>query len=82
MCEDGLVHYCSQQRGYPAKALAEYNVQDIRREYVTAKGCAPFCTVSCVHQISYVDFWRDPQTIVSPVPSEGPEPLVNPVERQ
>jgi MoaA/NifB/PqqE/SkfB family radical SAM enzyme len=76
VCEDGLVHYCSQQRGYPAKPLAEYSVQDIRREYVTAKGCAPFCTVSCVHQISYMDFWRDPQTIASPVPSEGSEPLV------
>src|SRR6185369_3140577 len=24
VCEDGLVHYCSQQRGYPAKPLAEY----------------------------------------------------------
>ncbi len=24
ICEDGLVHYCSQQRGYPAKPLAEY----------------------------------------------------------
>ena len=22
ICEDGLVHYCSQQRGYPAKPLA------------------------------------------------------------
>ena len=24
ICEDGLVHYCSQQRGYPAKPLTEY----------------------------------------------------------
>jgi hypothetical protein len=24
--------------------------------------------VSCVHQISYMDFWRDPQTISSTVP--------------
>jgi len=76
VCEDGLVHYCSQQRGYPAKPLAEYTVADIRREYATSKGCAPFCTVSCVHQISYMDFWRDPQTIVSPVASESSGPLV------
>jgi MoaA/NifB/PqqE/SkfB family radical SAM enzyme len=76
VCEDGLVHYCSQQRGYPAKPLAEYSVEDIRREYATAKGCAPFCTVSCVHQISYMDFWRDPQTIASPMSSERSEPLV------
>src|SRR5271155_5151258 len=68
ICEDGLVHYCSQQRGFPAKPLADYSRADIRREYVTQKGCAPFCTVSCVHQISYMDFWRDPQTISSTVP--------------
>ena len=37
ICEDGLVHYCSQQRGYPGKSLDEYTVQDIRREYVTEK---------------------------------------------
>src|SRR5438874_2485016 len=66
ICENGLVHYCSQQRGYPAKPLAEYTVADIRREFVTAKPCAPRCTVACVHQISYMDFWRAPQTIASP----------------
>jgi len=71
ICEDGLVHYCSQQRGFPAKPLAEYTVADIRREYLTQKGCAPFCTVSCVHQISYMDFWRDPQTILSTVPEDS-----------
>ncbi len=65
VCEDGLVHYCSQQRGYPAKPLAEYTTEDIRREFVTAKGCAPHCTVSCVHQVSYMDFWRSPQTMQS-----------------
>jgi len=63
VCEDGLVHYCSQQRGYPAKPLAEYTLADIRREYLTKKSCAPYCTVSCVHQIAYMDFFRGPQTI-------------------
>ncbi len=62
ICEDGLVHYCSQQRGYPGKPLAKYTVADIRREFVTRKNCAPHCTVSCVHQVSYVDFWRAPQS--------------------
>lgn len=61
ICEDGLVHYCSQQRGYPGKPLDEYSLDDIRREYLTVKGCAPYCTVSCVNQTSYMDFWRDPQ---------------------
>jgi MoaA/NifB/PqqE/SkfB family radical SAM enzyme len=73
VCEDGLVHYCSQQRGYPAKPLAQYTVADIRREYVTKKGCAPLCTISCVHQISYMDFWRDPQTIEETAPVKAPE---------
>ena len=63
ICENGLVHYCSQQRGYPATPLEQYTVEDIRREFVTEKGCAPHCTVSCVHQISYIDHWRAPQTI-------------------
>ncbi len=63
ICENGLVHYCSQQRGYPAKPLAQYTVDDIKREYLTEKPCAPRCTVACVHQVSYLDFWRAPQTI-------------------
>ena len=64
VCEDGLVHYCSQQRGYPGKRLEDYSVEDVRREYLTAKTCAPYCTISCVNQISYFDFWRDPQSAV------------------
>jgi MoaA/NifB/PqqE/SkfB family radical SAM enzyme len=68
VCEDGLVHYCSQQRGYPAKPLMQYTTDDIRREYRTAKSCAPRCTVACVHQTGYIDHWRDPQTLpASPV---------------
>jgi len=63
ICEDGLVHYCSQQRGYPGVPLEQYSVADIRREFLTEKSCAPHCTVSCVHQVSYMDRWRAPQTI-------------------
>jgi MoaA/NifB/PqqE/SkfB family radical SAM enzyme len=70
ICEDGLVHYCSQQRGYPAKPLAEYTLEDIRREFRTEKSCAPRCTVACVHQISYIDFWRAPQIAIPPVLTE------------
>jgi MoaA/NifB/PqqE/SkfB family radical SAM enzyme len=65
ICEDGLVHYCSQQRGYPAIPLSEYTRDDVKREYLTEKSCAPNCTISCVHQTSLVDFWRDPQTMPS-----------------
>jgi MoaA/NifB/PqqE/SkfB family radical SAM enzyme len=62
ICENGLVHYCSQQRGYPGTPLESYSREDLAREYRTEKTCAPHCTVSCVHQISYIDHWRSPQT--------------------
>src|ERR1700743_1200353 len=65
ICENGLVHYCSQQRGYPGTPLSEYSTSDIRREFRTEKSCAPKCTISCVHQTSLVDFWRAPQNLGS-----------------
>ena len=67
ICEDGLVHYCSQQRGYPGVPLAGYTTADVKREFLTAKSCAPNCTIGCVHRISYIDHWRAPQVrMVSP----------------
>ncbi len=71
ICEDGLVHYCSQQRGYPAVPLDRYTKDDIRREFLTEKSCAPHCTVSCVHQVSFLDFWRAPQTAPTPAREGG-----------
>ena len=65
ICENGLVHYCSQQRGYPGIPLAEYSTERRHREYYTKKSCAPHCTVSCVHQVAVLDSWRGPQTIAS-----------------
>jgi MoaA/NifB/PqqE/SkfB family radical SAM enzyme len=61
ICEDGLVHYCSQQRGAPGIPLEKYSFADIEREYFTKKSCAPHCTVGCVQKISVIDHWRDPQ---------------------
>ncbi|HVF89070.1 MAG TPA: radical SAM protein [Blastocatellia bacterium] len=63
ICEDGLVHYCSQQRGYPGVPLEEYTTEDIRREYLTKKACADYCTIACVHQVATFDNKRDPQTL-------------------
>src|ERR1700685_3122469 len=77
ICEDALVHYCSQQRGYPAKPLDQYTREDIRREYFTEKSCAPYCTVSCVHYVSYFDFFRGRQTFKSDMPQQPSQPLVN-----
>jgi MoaA/NifB/PqqE/SkfB family radical SAM enzyme len=65
VCEEGLVHYCSQQRGYPALPLESYSIDDIRREFDTPKSCAPYCTVGCVHRVSTMDFWRSPQHAAS-----------------
>lgn len=59
ICEEGLVHYCSQQRGHPGIPLAEYTRQHLEREYHTVKPCAPFCTVSCVHQTAMADYVRE-----------------------
>jgi len=73
ICEDGLVNYCSQQRGYPGVRLEEYTGEDIRREFLTEKTCAPTCTVSCVHQVSLIDTWRAPQRLR---PGSAPEGLV------
>lgn len=61
VCEEGLVHYCSQQRGYPGVPLESYAIDDIKREFGTRKACAPYCTVGCVHRVSTMDFWRSPQ---------------------
>ena len=59
ICEDGLVHYCSQQRGRPGIPLEDYTREDIVRESAKKKECAPFCTVSCVHQTAMLDSFRE-----------------------
>ncbi len=66
ICEDGLVHFCSQQRGNPGIPLEHYNRGHVKHFFLLEKGCAPNCTVSCVHQVSYMDFWRAPQTVPEP----------------
>ncbi len=77
ICEEGLVHYCSQQRGFPGTPLTDYTIEDIKREFLTEKACAPYCTVSCVHQTSYVDHWRAPQTIKPLARPEAKPELIN-----
>jgi MoaA/NifB/PqqE/SkfB family radical SAM enzyme len=75
ICEKGLVHWCSQQRGYPGIPLAQYSPEMRHREYSTEKFCAPRCTVSCVQQIGILDNWRDPQKLkpmpMDPVPPQA-----------
>jgi MoaA/NifB/PqqE/SkfB family radical SAM enzyme len=62
ICEDGLVHYCSQQRGYPGIPLDTYTPRDLDREYGTIKPCAPFCTIGCVHRVAMIDDLREHPT--------------------
>ncbi len=59
VCEDGLVHWCSQQRGHPGIPLERYAQGDLEREYHNVKACAPFCTVGCVHRVAQLDELRD-----------------------
>jgi MoaA/NifB/PqqE/SkfB family radical SAM enzyme len=75
VCEDGLVHWCSQQRGYPGIPLAEYTTEMRHREYYTEKFCAPKCTVSCVQQVAMLDNWRGKQTL-KPMPM-APSPVAS-----
>jgi len=77
VCEDGLVHWCSQQRGYPGIPLERYGVEDLDRELQTTKSCAPYCTVSCVHRVALLDRLRSrPQaTIQELVDAHGRPPV-------
>lgn len=59
VCEDGLVHYCSQQRGYPAIPVQQYTQSHMENEYRRKKSCAPHCTISCVHRVAMVDHVRE-----------------------
>jgi MoaA/NifB/PqqE/SkfB family radical SAM enzyme len=60
--EHGVVHWCSQQRGRPGIPLERYSREDMRREYLREKACAPMCTIQCVHRASLMDEWRHPQS--------------------
>ena len=90
ICEDGLVHLCSQQRGYPGTALAEYTKEDLRREFDTPKTCARYCTVACVQIVGLIDNWRSPQKGDPYVSrrAEDPKPVIaapqctSPAERE
>ena len=71
--EDGLVHWCSQQRGYPGIPLADYTRDDLRREFHTEKSCSPTCTLGCVHQMSMFDRYRGGQKPTEPAQAVAAE---------
>ena len=81
ICEDGLVHWCSQQRGYPGRPLDEYSHQDLDRELRTVKSCAPYCTVSCVHRVALLDRLRErpEETIAAVLAAHGQQGVRTPL---
>ena len=77
ICEDGLVHWCSQQRGHPGVPLRDYTAANLERERTSEKSCAPYCTVSCVHRVALVDRLRarPMETIDDMLPDDGNGPV-------
>ncbi|HVB98638.1 MAG TPA: radical SAM protein [Candidatus Dormibacteraeota bacterium] len=73
ICEDGLVHLCLAQRGYPGTPLSQYTREDVIRESKTVKPCAPYCTIFCVQRVASLDKLRtDPkQALVQLFPARG-----------
>lgn len=59
ICENGLVHYCMAQRGYPALPLETYTREDVAREMMVKKNCAPYCTIFCIQRIALLDELRE-----------------------
>jgi MoaA/NifB/PqqE/SkfB family radical SAM enzyme len=80
ICEEGLVHWCSQQRGRPGVPLEQFGPEDLEHEYYEVKSCAPFCTVGCVHRVAQVDELREnPQLALAqwfPASSGGDGPTL------
>ena len=76
ICENGWVHYCSQRRGCPGIPLEDYTREVMVLEGERAKQCAPFCTISCVHRVAWLDRLRtDPWSALAelyPAPEGRP----------
>jgi MoaA/NifB/PqqE/SkfB family radical SAM enzyme len=75
ICENGLVHYCMAQRGYPAVPLSQYTREDIQRESKAKKSCAPYCTIFCIQRVALIDRVRENprQAIEQFFPSRDPD---------
>ncbi|HEY4057060.1 MAG TPA: radical SAM protein [Kofleriaceae bacterium] len=56
--EFGKVHLCQPRVGAGAKALLDYTVEDIRREFNAPKPCAATCPIAYAHHASKLDGWR------------------------
>lgn len=63
--EEGIVHWCSQQRHAFGIPLTDYSRAELRRQFFTGKSCNPQCTVGCVRTCSAVDEWRPQRPALS-----------------
>lgn len=56
--EHGKVHWCSQTMALFSKDLAEYDAEELRRQFHAPKPCTRECTVGCARSASAYDEWR------------------------
>ena len=77
ICEDGLVHYCSQQRGYPGQAADGIYARRTSAANTARKKpalrAAPW--PACI-RFRIIDFWRAPQTISAAAMPQADDRLV------
>ncbi|CAN5912244.1 hypothetical protein BH11MYX2_BH11MYX2_01200 [soil metagenome] len=76
--EHGKVHLCQPRVGEGAKALLDYTVDDIRREFNAPKPCAAKCPIAYAHHASKLDGWRSQKDapLMLPPPSAPMPPPV------
>ncbi len=68
ICEDGLVHFCSQQRGQPGIPLDAYGEAELKHWSAVPKSCSAFCSIPCVHETALLDrFRREPQATLTTI---------------
>jgi MoaA/NifB/PqqE/SkfB family radical SAM enzyme len=58
VCEEGLVRFCGPRFAAPARPLATYGRDDIRRAFREGKPCAATCPVAYAHLVSRLDSLR------------------------
>ena len=73
ICENGLVHYCSQQRGFPGSSARRIHTSRPQPRISYRENLrAPLHHQLRASDVSYIDHWRAPQTSrISPGIADG-----------
>jgi hypothetical protein len=69
--EHGMVRWCSQTRDRWGMPLADYGLDELKRQFDIRKDCNAACTVGCVRNSSAPDQWRG-QSQATPPPPDDP----------